>query len=128
MSLKRGVAVIGLFLAAAWLVSCGMNSEEKRLAAAINQALQTRDLGYWQVDDLDIQDQRQDSTGPEEITTYKVEAVLTLEKPLREVRYVDDIGKRVVTRTALAEGEERELTASVQIIRGNDQELSLIHI
>ena len=46
MSLKRGVAVIGLFLAAAWLVSCGMNSEEKRLAAAINQALQTRDLGY----------------------------------------------------------------------------------
>ena len=122
MSLKRGVAVIGLFLAAAWLVSCGMNSEEKRLAAAINQALQTRDLGYWQVDDLDIQDQRQDSTGPEEITTYKVEAVLTLEKPLREVRYVDDIGKRVVTRTALAEGEERELTASVQIIRGNDQE------
>ena len=64
MSLKRGVAVIGLFLAAAWLVSCGMNSEEKRLAAAINQALQTRDLGYWQVDDLDIQDQRQDSTGP----------------------------------------------------------------
>ena len=59
MSLKRGVAVIGLFLAAAWLVSCGMNSEEKRLAAAINQALQTRDLGYWQVDDLDIQDRHE---------------------------------------------------------------------
>lgn len=123
MSLKRGVAVVGLFLAAVWLlVSCGMNSEEKRLAAAINQALQTRDLGYWQVDDLDIRDQRQDRTGPEEIITYKVEAVLALDAPLREVRYVDDIGKRVVTRTALSEGEERDLTASVQIIRGNDEE------
>ena len=123
MSLKRGVAIGGLFVAAAWLlVSCGMNSEEKRLAAAIDQALQTRELSYWQVDDLDIQDQREDRTGPEEIITYKVEAVLALEKPLREVRYVDDIGKRVVTRTALAEGEERDLTASVQIIRGNGEE------
>jgi hypothetical protein len=99
-----------------------MNSEEKRLAAAIDQALQTRDLGYWQVEDLDIEDQRMDQTGPEEIITYKVEAVLALDKSLREVRYVDDIGKRVVTRTALAEGEERDLTASVQIIRGNDEE------
>ena len=123
MSLKRGVAIGGLFVAAAWLlVSCGMNSEEKRLAAAIDQALQTRELSYWQVDDLDIQDQREDRTGPEEIITYKVEAVLALEKPLREVRYVDDIGKRVVTRTALAEGEERDLIASVQIIRGNGEE------
>jgi hypothetical protein len=123
MSLKRGVAIGGLFVAAAWLlVSCGMNSEEKRLAAAIDQALQTRELSYWQVDDLDIQDQREDRTGPEEIITYKVEAVLALEKPLREVRYVDDIGKRVVTRTALAEGEERDFTASVQIIRGNGEE------
>ena len=123
MSLKRGVAIGGLFVAAAWLlVSCGMNREEKRLAAAIDQALQTRELSYWQVDDLDIQDQREDRTGPEEIITYKVEAVLALEKPLREVRYVDDIGKRVVTRTALAEGEERDLTASVQIIRGNGEE------
>ena len=123
MSLKRGVAIGGLFVATAWLlVSCGMNSEEKRLAAAIDQALQTRELSYWQVDDLDIQDQREDRTGPEEIITYKVEAVLALEKPLREVRYVDDIGKRVVTRTALAEGEERDLTASVQIIRGNGEE------
>jgi hypothetical protein len=123
MSLKRGVAIGGLFVAAAWLlVCCGMNSEETRLAAAIDQALQTRELSYWQVDDLDIQDQREDRTGPEEIITYKVEAVLALEKPLREVRYVDDIGKRVVTRTALAEGEERDLTASVQIIRGNGEE------
>ncbi|MED5238989.1 MULTISPECIES: hypothetical protein [unclassified Alcanivorax] len=123
MTLKRGVVIVGLFLAAGWLlVSCGMNSEEKRLAAAIDQALQTRDLGYWQVEDLDIEDQRMDQTGPEEIITYKVEAVLALDKSLREVRYVDDIGKRVVTRTALAEGEERDLTASVQIIRGNDEE------
>ena len=43
MSLKRVVAVTVVILAAALLVvSCGMNSEEKRLAAAIDQALQTR--------------------------------------------------------------------------------------
>lgn len=123
MSLKRGAAIVGLFLAAAWLlVSCGMNSEEKRLAAAIDQALQTRELGYWQVADLDIADQKKNQTGPEEITTYKVEAVLALQSPLREVRYVDDIGQRVVTRTAMESGEERELTASVQVISGNGEE------
>ncbi|MED5389764.1 MAG: hypothetical protein VX793_12970 [Pseudomonadota bacterium] len=123
MSLKRVVAVVGLLLVAAWvLVSCGMNSEEKRLAAAIDQALQTRDLGYWQVDDLDIEDQREQQTGPETVITYKVEAMLVLENALREVRYVDDVGQRVVTRTALKEGEERSLTATVQIIGGNGEE------
>ena len=123
MSLKRVVAVTVVILAAALLVvSCGMNSEEKRLAAAIDQALQTRDLGYWQVDDLDIEDQHKQQTGPQEITTYKVVAALVLDNPLREVRYVDDIGQRVVTRTALEAGEERELTASVQTISGNGEE------
>lgn len=123
MSLKRVVAAIVALLAGTLLiVSCGMNSEEKRLAAAIDQALQTRDLGYWQVGDLDIEEQRKQKTGPETITTYKVGAVLVLDTPLREVRYVDDIGQRVVTRTALEGGEERVLTASVQIIRSNGEE------
>ncbi|MCG8392292.1 MAG: hypothetical protein MI745_04335 [Pseudomonadales bacterium] len=121
MMLRQGrmAAAVALILTLL-LTGCGMDSEEKRVAMAINQALTTQGLGYWQVEDVDVEQQREEQAGPLHIATYDVQAELVLETPLREVRYVDERERRVVTHTGLPEGASRDLRASVQITRTGD--------
>lgn len=123
MRLCSGVkALVPVLLSVLVVAGCGRNDEEQQVATAIDQALRTQGLGYWQVDDISIEDKRDEDAGPLKILTYEVEATLELDKPLREILYVDEDNRRVVTRTGLEEGSSRELAATVQISRSGEDE------